>query len=187
MSDKATGWEAVCLVDKNGNPVNQVNRIQNIGDKTDYINVPYSFGISSILAHLNTAYYHIHGQSFVYPNHANNVALLAGAGAWNLTGAIIEVIPANALNISSFDLHWINISAISENAEIQIDVYSGEVGSEVLVGAIRAHRNAVQSTEGSKRIQIPQQLVNTRISCRLSSSVAGATTCAVSFEGHYYA
>lgn len=186
MSDKATGWDAVCLVDKTGEPVNQINRIQNIGDKTDFISVPYSFGISSILAHLNTSYYHVHGQPFVYPNHENNVVLTAGAGAWNLTGALIEVVPANALNVAAFDLHWMNISAISENAEIQIDIYAGDVGSEVLIGSTRTHRNAVQAQEGAKRIQIPQQVVNTRISCRLSSSVAGATTCAVSFEGHYY-
>lgn len=187
MSDQATGWEAVVIVDKNGNPVNNINRVENIGDKTDFVGVPYSFGLNSILAHLNTSYYHVHGQSFVYPNHADNVVLTAGAGAWNLGGALVEVIPANTLNVSSFDLHWMNISAISENAEIQVDIYAGEIGSEVLIGATRTHRNAVQAQEGAKRIQIPQQLSGTRISCRLSSSVAGATTCAVCFEGHYYA
>jgi hypothetical protein len=123
------------------------------GTLTDFVAVPYDFGTNSILAHLNTSYYHVHGQSFVYPNHADEVLITAGAPAWDLTGTKTEVVPANALDVSAFDLHWINISNISENATIQI----------------------------------PQQLKNERISCRLSSSTTNATTCLVSFEGHYYA
>jgi hypothetical protein len=161
----------------------------NVGDENDFIKVPYSFGDAdnTVLAYLTTGYYHVHGQSFVYPNHADNVVLTAGAGAWDLSGSITEIIPADTLTVSTFDLHWLNISDISENAEIQIDIYSGGAGSEVLVGSARAARNAVQSQEGAHRIQIPQQSSGNRISCRLSSSVAGATTCSVSFEGHYYA
>ena len=158
-----------------------------IGLLTDYIGVPYSFGVNSILAHLNTGYYHIHGQSFVYPNHSSNIQLTAAAPSWDTSGAITEIIPAGTLTVSAFDLHWMNISAISENCELQIDIYSGGAGSEVLIGSTRAHRNAVQSQEGAKRIQIPQQPPGTRISCKLSSSTTNATTCAISYEGHYYA
>lgn len=156
-----------------------------LGKYTDTITVPYVFGDNSILAHLNTLFYHVHGQSFVYPNHANDVTLTAGNGAWNTGGTITEVIPEGALS-AAFDLHWINVSAISGNAEIQIDIYSGALGEEVQIGATKTHRNAVQSSEGSKRVQIPPQAANTRISCKLSDSTAGALTCAVSFEGHYY-
>lgn len=89
--------------------------------------------------------------------------------------------------MAAFDLHWLNISAISSNSELQINIYSGAIGVEVLIGATRAHRNAIQSQEGAKRIQIPQQEKNVRISCKLSDSTAGSITCGVSFEGHYYA
>jgi hypothetical protein len=158
-----------------------------VGNLTDRIRVPYTFGINSILAHLNTSYYHVHGQSFVYPDHADEVQIVSGVGAWNLTGAITEIIPAGALDVSAFDLHWINISDINDIAQIQIDIFSGEAGSEVRIGATRATRSTNQSRNGPARIQIPQQSAGTRISCRLSDSTAGSTDCFVSFEGHYYA
>jgi hypothetical protein len=157
------------------------------GQLNDLVNVPYQFGINTILAHLNTSYYHVHGQSFVYPSHADDILLTAGAGAWNLTGAITEIIPVNVLNVSAFDLHWINIHSISANGTIQVDIYAGTVGNEVLITSTKATRTAVQSQNGPKRIQIPQQPVNTRISCRLSDNTAGQINCRVSFEGHYYA
>jgi len=158
-----------------------------VGNKGDFIEAPYSFGINSILAHLNTAYYHVHGESFVYPNHANAVLLTAGSGAWDLTGAIIEIIPAATLTTSEFDLHWMNISSISAVGEIQIDIYAGGVGAEVLIGATKATRSTSQTRNGPSRIQIPQIPSGTRVSARLSDSTAGALTCLVSVEGHFYA
>jgi hypothetical protein len=158
-----------------------------IGGFLDFVSVPYEFGKNTIMAHLNTAYYHVHGQSFVYPDHADDVLLTAGAPAWDLTGAKTEIIPANTLDVSAFDLHWLNISNISENATIQIDIFKGASGSEVQIGATRANRSTNQTRNGPNRIQIPQQVKNERISCRLSSSTVNATTCIVSFEGHYYA
>ncbi len=156
------------------------------GNLNDLVGIPFVDGTNSILAHLNTNYYHFHAQSFVYPNHADNVVLTSAAGAWNLGGSIVEVIPENALNISNFDLHWINISDISATSQIQIDIYRGNVGEEVLIGSTRSIRTAVQSRNAPQRIQIPQTLVNTRISCRLSDSTTGTVTCNVSFEGHFY-
>lgn len=158
----------------------------NVGDKNDQVSVPYAVGVNSILAHLNTAYWHFHGQSFAYPNHADSVLLTAGTGAWDLTGSITEVIPAGALNIGSFDLHFVNISAISANGEIQIDIFRGGIGSEVQIGETRSQRNTNQARENANVIQIPQQIANERISCRLSDGTVGALTTNVSFEGHYY-
>lgn len=160
---------------------------KNQGELGDFIAVPYTVGINSILAHLNTSYYHVHGQAFVYPDHADSVVLTSGSGAWGVTGNIIEVIPTNALSVAAFDLHWINISAISAVAELQIDIFKGAIGSEVRIGATRSQRNTNQSRENANKIQIPQQVVNERISCRLSDSTSGTITTAVSFEGHYYA
>ena len=158
---------------------------EEIGQLMDLVSVPYVEG-QSIMGFLHTGYYHVHGTGFVYPNHADNVVLTAGAGAWDLTGAITEVIPADTLEVYDFDIHWLNISAISGNGQIQIDIYAGDSGSEVLIGSTRSQRNAVQSQEGAQRIQIPQQVAGKRISCRLSDSTGGALTAAISFEGHYY-
>lgn len=169
------------------NGINQRDVKSDIGNKTDSVGVPYSFDDNSILGHLNTAYYHVHGQSFVYPNHSDAIVITAGSGAWDLTGTITQIIPTGALTIEDFDLHWINISSISGNGEIQIDVYADTGGGNVLVSATRPHRNAVQSQEGARRIQVPQQPSGTKISCQLSDSTGGQLSCGISFEGHYYA
>lgn len=158
----------------------------NIGSKTDLVQVPYVEGLASVLAFLHTGYYHVHGRSFVYPNHANEVQLTSGVGAWNLTGALTEVIPAGALNTAAFDLHWIEISNIADVSTIQIDIYAGSVGNETLIGAAKATRSTNQSRNGAARVQIPQQVAGSRISCRLSDSTVSNTTVLVSFSGHYY-
>lgn len=161
--------------------------INNIGSKTGFVNVPYVYGSNSILDHLNTAYFHVHGTPFVYPDHADAIVLTAGSGAWDVTGTIVEIIPADAITPHAFDLHWANIAAISGNGEIQIDIFKGAGGSEVRISATRSQRNTNLSRENANRIQIPQQVTGERISCRLSDSTGGALTCSISFEGHLYA
>ncbi len=168
------------MISRNGAP-------QYLGELSDYVNVPYEFGENTVMSFLTTGYYHVHGTPLVYPDHANAITLTAGAGAWNLTGSIIEIIPAATLTLSAFDIHFADISSISENAEIQIDLYKGGAGSEELISSVTAERSTVTSPGNPIRIQIPQQSPGTRISARLSSSVAGATTCKIKLHGHYYA
>ena len=159
------------------------NQIGNFGD---LVPVPYIEDVSTMYGFLHTGYYHVHGRPLVYPDKANNIVLTSGAAAWSETGALVEVVPANALNVADFDLHWVNIAAISTNAEIQIDIYAGLGGSEVKIGSTRSQRNTNQSRENANRIQIAQQPVNTRITARLLDSTSGAITTAISLEGHYY-
>ena len=156
-----------------------------IGTLADYVDVPFVPGSETLVAYLQTQYYYIHGASFIYPDKADPVELSAGNGAWDITGAKTEIIPVNTIT-KPFDLHWINCSGISGNGHLVIDIYSGLLGAEVLIGSIDIFRNAVQSQEGARAIQIPQQPANTRISCRLSDSTAGALTCSVKFSGHVY-
>ena len=157
-----------------------------VGNKNDFVGVPYSSGDNSLAAHLNTSYYHVHGKSFVYPTLADNVTLTAGSGAWDNTGAITEVIPADTLTDSTFDLHWIEVSNISGVGTIEIEIFKGASGSEVKIGSVRADRTTNQARNGPQPVQIPQQESGERISCRLSDSTSGALTCEVSFSGHYY-
>ncbi|MEJ2043711.1 MAG: hypothetical protein P8X74_03555 [Reinekea sp.] len=172
----------------NGNdPTGKLSIIQRTGDLTDFVANPYSFGSNSLLAHANTLYYHIHGTPFVYPKYADAVILTSAAGVWATTGSLEEIIPENALNVSAFDLHWISVINISANLQGVIDIYKGLAGVEVKIGEIDIYRNAVQSQEGAKRIQIPQQAKNERISCKFSDNAAGSNTCAVKLNGHYYA
>ena len=155
------------------------------GALSDQVGVPYSIGLNTILGHLNTAYYHEHGTAFTYPKLANSIVVTAGTGIWNNTGAITQIVPAGVLT-AIFDLHWINIYNISANGEGLIQLYGGNPGSEIEIGSAKFNRSAVQSQEGPKRIQIPQQPAGTRISARVSDNTAGAINVAISFEGHYY-
>ena len=62
------------------------------GKLTDDVGVPCQLGENSILAHDNTAYYHVHGQPFVYPDHADDILLTAGAGALLCIIIIISIV-----------------------------------------------------------------------------------------------
>lgn len=165
--------------------------VPNIGDKDEYVGVPYVFGENTILAHLNTSYYHVHGQSFCYPELANDITVTSGTGAWGTGGAITEIVPAATLTTSAFDMHWININNLSEDAYYFFEIFSGEAGSEVKIGCVRSWRDSSffggTTSVGTKRIQVPQQAPGARISAKLYSGNAGTASAEISFEGHYYA
>lgn len=185
MNLVAKQFDAICIVNSDGKEVTGISKVANIGDKTDYVLVPYTKGVSSILAHLNTAYLHAHGASFTYPSIDDAVVLTAGAGAWGTGGTIVEVIPADTIT-KAFDIHWAFVSAISENAEIIVRLYSGESGSEVPFHDVPAERTSVTSQAGSIAVQVPQIEANTRISARIYSSVAGTSTAKIKLMGHVY-
>jgi len=157
----------------------------NIGIKTDYIEIPYESGENTVIAYLQTGYLHVHGASFAYPKYAIPVQLTSNAAAWNTTGNIIEVIPVNTI-VKAFDLHWISMSDISANLYGIIDIYSGLAGAEVLIGSVDVNRTANFSREGYAPVQIPQQPANTRISCKFTDSTSSAQTVRVKFLGHVY-
>ena len=156
-----------------------------VGSYKDFVHVPYISGMNSVYAHLNTLYYHAHGASFVYPDKANPITLTSSAGVWTSTGAKVEVIPANVIT-KIFDLHWISVTDISAGLYGVVDIFSGAIGEEVKIGAIDISRTSNFTQEGQKRIMVPQQPANTRISCGFSDSTSSAQTVGVKFNGHVY-
>ena len=156
-----------------------------IGNKDDFVQVPYTEGEDSISAFLHTGYYHVHGASFLYPDKANPVELTAEASVWGTAGAKTEIIPASTIT-KDFDLHWCSIGEISATLYGVIDFYSGLSGSEVLIGSIDVVRTANFAREGFAPVQIPQQAANTRISARFSSSTVNADTVKIKLYGHVY-
>lgn len=156
-----------------------------VGEKGDFVNVPYQPGTESIMAYNTTGYYHIHGASFLYPDKANPVTLTSSAAAWSQTGTITEIIPANTIT-KDFDLHWASISDISANLYGVIDFFSGAVGQEVKICSVDVVRTTAQSRENAMPMQIPQQPANTRISARFSDSTTSSRTVAVKLYGHVY-
>jgi hypothetical protein len=163
-----------------------------IGSIGDYIRVPYTASAitNTVMAFLQTGYYHIHGRTFIFPDLANDFVLTSGAGAWGTAGAFIELIPENAID-SAFDLHWMDIHNMTEDAEYQVKLYSGLIGAEVEIEpGVRAFRDSVflagEETTGARPLQIPQQPSNTRISAKLFSSNAGTAQASINIKGHRY-
>lgn len=156
-----------------------------IGNKDDLVVVPYN-EYNSILAFLHTGYYHVHGSSFTYPDHADGISLTSDAAAWGIPANTTEIVPENVLNVADFDLHWIVIYDLSANAEYQIDLFAGNVGEEVRICAPVTQRTSNFSREGPQPLQIPQQVKNKRISAKLSDSSSGIVTCKIKLLGHYY-
>jgi hypothetical protein len=170
--------------DKNSDKNYIINDV--IGNKEDFVQVPYlSDSYDSMMAFIKTAYYHVHGASFVYPDKANPITLTSSATPWSETGDIIEVIPADTIT-KAFDLHWCSVSDISAALYGIVDIFAGAIGEEIKIGSINCSRTVNLSAEGEKRIQVPQQPANTRISARFSDSTSSSRTCAIKLLGHVY-
>ena len=151
-----------------------------IGNKTD----THDGDSLRAVAHLISE--HIHGTVLIQPNLAGSITLTSDAGAWAAMNATkTQIIAAGAIT-EDFDLHFMNIAAISANGEYQIELYKGGIGAEISIGNFGAVRNAVQSQEGSRPILTELLPANTRISAALSSSNAGADTLTIKLEGHTY-
>ena len=156
-----------------------------VGALRDRVGVPYVFGSNSLMAHSNTMYWHIHGESFVYPKYADPILLTSSAESWSETGSIIEIIPAGTMQ-KAFDLHWASLVAISADLFGIVDIYSGPPGHEVKIGEVDVNRTVNFSREGVAPVQIPQQPAKTRISCKFSDSTTSSRTVRLKFYGHFY-
>jgi len=95
------------------------------------------------------------------------------------------VIPAGAIT-KDFDLHWASIWDISAALYGVVDIYKGLAGAEVKIGSVDVGRTANFSRESAMPVQVSQQVANTRISCRFTSSTTNADTCRIKFYGHVY-
>ena len=157
----------------------------NIGLRTDRVGVPYVAGEDTALAYLRTGYYHVHGESFLYPDKASPVTLTSAAGAWAGTGVVVEIIPAGALG-RPFDLHWCSISTISAELDGVIDFFSGPADDLVKICSVDVERSSNFSRESALPMQVPQLPAGTRISARFTDSTTSQRTVRVKIYGHFY-
>lgn len=157
----------------------------NIGIRSDLVTVPYTANSESVIAYLQTQYYHVHGATFLYPNKSNPITLTSAAPVWGTGGAITEVIPANTIT-KDFDLHYLVISNISADLFGVVDIYVGSAGNEIFLASCAVTRTANFSRENYLPIQVQQIIANSRISCKFSDSTALSRTVGVKFAGHVY-
>ena len=124
---------------------------------------------------------HMHNPQSVYPTGAGGVAVLGGVGAWNL-GNFVEIVPINTIT-SDFDIHWLNIEAISaaDTYEMVLYAVTTEIGRfRFTVDGVPA--NLILPTV---RIQTPIILKNTQVQAKVMTS-GGGDTATISIEYHTY-
>lgn len=139
---------------------------------------------TSVMANVKRIEEHNHNTQCVYPVLADAIVLTSSASAWTF-GAYVEIVPVSTI-ASDFDIHFINISALSANDEYVVELASGAGASEVLLCQVSAVRSAVQNqgaASPTSTIIIP---ANTRISARIASKDASANTGAIKIWYHTY-
>jgi hypothetical protein len=151
-----------------------------IGNKTDYLALPFN-NETSVIGHLNTLYYHIHGTAFTAPALADSVTVTKSTTAWEL-GTAQELIAADS-TLNAFDVHYVVIDNISANGQFELHLIADDTTT---IGRVVFSRSATFSQEAYIPIQIPPQAAGTKITAKLAGSGTGATTCGVKLVGHYY-
>lgn len=142
-----------------------------IGNKTDTASGGSIVALlKSIIADQEIISDHIHSVGKVYPTLANGVTVNGGAGAWQL-GNATAIVPINTIT-SIYDIHYINIGAVSANDTYELALFS-DAACTVEVGRIRFTRTAVQSGTSSTPMMTPLLAANTGIWAKLASATGG--------------
>ena len=129
---------------------------------------------------------HIHGIQRVYPTLANGVTIASGNVGWALSAAFTEIVPAAAIG-DPFDIHFINVEAVSDVGDVyEVHLYSGAISSEVEIGMFRAYREANQSGSAPAPMLTAILPSDTRISAKAACEDGGEDTITIAIYYHTY-
>jgi hypothetical protein len=125
---------------------------------------------------------HLHGSSNVYPTLAAGVTVTSSAVADTL-GNYAEIVPASTIT-SDFDIHFINIEAVSAAATYELVLYdtTTEIG-RIRFTAVGTPNNITFPT---RPLITPVVAKNKQIQAKLASDNAVADTATISIEYHTY-
>jgi hypothetical protein len=161
------------------NPANDKIR-DVIGSKADNV-----LG-NSIVSMLLSVQKYFHNVSRVYPNLANSLSITkVNNSAWGLDADTTTLIPANTIT-GIFGIHFINFTVFNNNDEFQLNLYQGDVGSEILIAEVTFDKSADQTTEPNVSCGTLPIPANSRISGKLSSKAASSRTIGFKFGYHLY-
>lgn len=158
--------------------VNNVTTSDVVGNKSD------THAGTSLAARGDALYDHAHKESRVYPTLVDGVTITkVSTASWGLDANPTEIIPASTIS-ADFDIHWIDLGAISANDSYEIILYKGaNPGTEI---ARRSFDRSTTQNEGSIPCQTPIQAANTRISAKLTSSATSSRNVTVKLGYHTY-
>lgn len=127
---------------------------------------------------------HAHGPQKVYPSLSNGITVTGGVPSWTL-GDFIEVIPVDTI-ASPFDIHYLDISAVSATDSYELVLYKGTAGNEVEIGRASFTRQTAQSGVAPIRIQTEVVPANTRVSAKIASATGASDTATFKCFYHTY-
>jgi len=162
-----------------------------IGKIGDWIPVPYVFGsvYNTVMAFLQTGYYHVHGASFILPDE-DPITVTSNVGAWGaITQDVIQEVLAVNQIIKDYDIHWCSVSDISAALQGMLYYYTRESDAEPWV-FFRAACDVVRTTAQSREIQSPSMIsqikAGTALGVGFKTDSVGAQSCKVKVYGHVY-
>ena len=154
-----------------------------IGATTDKASVITLFGRHTGL------YEHIHMPAKVYPTLAADKVLTADdAGTWSL-GGLVAIIPEADAPTAPYDVHWINVSAMSTNGIYELHLYycdDDAFANPVFTGMTRVSRNDNFTKRENCMIQGPVIPAGKVFAGQIAHSTAALATMAVSVHYHEY-
>jgi hypothetical protein len=129
-------------------------------------------------------YNNLHSTQHVYPTLANGVTLTTGTLAWAL-GAKTEIVPTGAI-ATPFDIHFMNVGFVNNQTTFEVQLFSGEIGHEVLISMGRTTRTDPFGSAPQIPICAPIMLANTRISAAIAEAQIGSGTMVASIYYNPY-
>jgi hypothetical protein len=130
--------------------------------------------------HLHRLADHVHGIGRVYPTLAAGVVVTGAAGAWTLGNA--ATIVAGSTITDPYDIHWINIEAISA-----VDVYELVLYADA-VECARVRFAKTATLEGTQNVfcMTPVLAANAALTAKVANGGGGTESCTISVSYHTY-
>lgn len=125
---------------------------------------------------------HIHKEQKVYPTLAAGVTITSSASADTL-GNYAEIVPINTIT-EDFDIHFVNIEAVSAAATYELVLYVET--TEIARLRFTAVGTPNNFTFPFRPLTCPVLAKNSQIQAKLSSDNAVADTATISIEYHLY-
>lgn len=149
-----------------------------IGNKTD------TYSGTSLFSNIKLIQEHLHSASNVYPTLADGITVTSSASEWTL-GEFVEIIPASTIS-TDFDIHNVEVSAISDNDVYELVIYKGALSSEVEVGRVRFSKSTNQEGTTNQPFQTLLIGANSRVSAKVACAAGSSHTVTISLRYHTY-
>jgi hypothetical protein len=125
---------------------------------------------------------HFHSAQKVYPTGTGGVTVTGAAGAWTL-GDFAEVVPVSTIT-EDFDLHWVNVEAISASGIYEIVFYQATTEiARKRFPVLGTPANLIMPPLRLQTVIIP---ANAQIQAKIMNAAGGGESATISLDYHLY-